>query len=470
MKHGARFTRSIPIVAAMLLSLAALFFTATPATAQGNVSANVTSSPSSGPVGTTITVSGSGWIMPDGTQVYFGYMVAPNCLIVPDSQAGTLSGGFFSGWFHWPQGTLLSTYMVCANVGGTTAIANTFSVLSASAPQISITPTTLTAGQQATITGANFFPAGTAVQLFWETAKGSIDFGITPVTSNNNGSISRTFTVPATALPGGSYMIEAVVGGSQPPALSASAPFTYTTPVHNPTPTPSPVPSRTSTPALSPTAAATKGTTPTVSSTTPAATQNPTTSQTPVLNTTSNDSSNASGSTPPNQPGSVLLIAGVIGSLVLLIALLAIVLLIRHKKARSRKMIRRATPAVGLNTNGVSPWQNGLSASPPLGKGMPGQFSPTSAWVAPPVNGGQAVSTNNGAPHGGTQAVSPSSKPLPFTPYTQLLQQSVGGSVATGKPVLAPYDPTLEAMKRQAQIGLFAVPGQHGDERPPSRR
>jgi hypothetical protein len=405
--------------------------------------------------------------MPDGTQVSFGYMVVESyCLIVPDSQTGTLSGGFFSGWFRWPQGTPLNTYTVCANVGGTTATANTFSVLSASAPQISITPTTLTAGQQATITGANFFPAGTAVQLFWETAKGSIDFGITPVTSNNNGSISRTFTVPATALPGGSYMIEAVVGRSQPPALSASAPFTYTTPAHNPTPTPS----RTSTPTLSPTAAATKGTTPTVSSTTPAATQNPTTSQTPVLNTTSNDSSNAGGSTPPNQSGSVLLIAGVIGSLVLLITLLAIVLLIRHKKARSRKMIRRATPAAGLNTNGVSPWQNGLSASPPLGKGMPGQFSPASAWVAPPVNGGQAVSTNNGATHGGTQAASPSSKPLPFTPYTQLLQQSVGGSVDTGKPVLAPYDPTLEAMKRQAQIGLFAVPGQHGDESPPSRR
>jgi hypothetical protein len=465
MKHGARFTRSIPIVAAMLLSLAALFFTATPATAQGDVTANVASSPSSGPVGTTITVSGSGWTMPDGTQVSFGYMdVESYCLIVPDSQEGILSGGFFSGWFHWPKGTLLSTYTVCANVGGTTATANTFSVLSASAPQISITPTTLTAGQQATITGANFFPAGTAVQLFWETVKGSIDFGITPVTSNNNGSISRTFTVPATALPGGSYMIEAVVGGSQPPALSASAPFTYTTPVLNPTPTPS----HTSTPTLSPTAAATKGTTPTVSSTTPAATQNPTTSQTPVINTTSNDSSNAGGSTPPNQPGSVLLIAGVIGSLVLLITLLAIVLLIRHKKARSRKMIRRATPAVGLNTNGVSPWQNGLSASPHLGKGMPGQFSP--AWVAPPVNGGQAVSTNNGAPHGGNIAVPPPSKPLPFTPYTQLLQQSVGGSVDTGKPVLAPYDPVLEAMKRQAQIGLFAVPGQHGDERLPSRR
>lgn len=180
---------------------------------------------------------------------------------------------------------------------------------------------------------------------------------------------------------------------------------------------------------------------------------------------------------PTNQPDSVLLIVGVIGSLVLVIALLAIVLLIRHKKARSRKMIRRATPAAGSNTNGVAPWQNGLSASRPLGNSMSnGQFPPAPVWVAQPVNGGQAypvgqtVSMNNGTPHGGNRAAPLSSKPLPFTPYTQLLQQSVGGSANAGKPALAPYDPLLEAMKRQAQIGLFAVPGQHGDERPLSRR
>src|SRR5260370_24668404 len=95
MKHGARFTSSIPIVAAMLLSLAALFFTATPATAQGSV------------------------------------------------------------------------------------------------PQISITPTTLTAGQQATITGANFFPAANGVQPFWETAEGSGSGGVTsPCSGLPTGSVT----------------------------------------------------------------------------------------------------------------------------------------------------------------------------------------------------------------------------------------------------------------------------------------
>ncbi|HKV01840.1 MAG TPA: hypothetical protein VJQ26_06935, partial [Ktedonobacteraceae bacterium] len=211
MKHGARFTRVVLIVASIMSCLAVLLFIAIhfilPAHAsRAAVSASVESSPSSGPVGTTITVSGSGWTEPDGTQVSFGYMTDSSCLPVTDSRTGTLTGGNFSGWFHWPQGTPLHTYTVCADDGNTTVTANTFTVLSEAAPQISISPTTLTVGQQATITGSNFFPAGTTVQLFWETANGRVVFGLNPAVSNNNGNIARTFTVPATTLPDGSYL------------------------------------------------------------------------------------------------------------------------------------------------------------------------------------------------------------------------------------------------------------------------
>jgi hypothetical protein len=62
----------------------------------------------------------------------------------------------------------------------------------------------------------------------------------------------------------------------------------------------------------------------------------------------------------------------------------------------------------------------------------------------------------------GEQPAQLSSIPLPFTPYTQLLQQPAGPDVRD--PVLVPDDPTLEAMKKQAQMGLFAVPGQRKDE------
>src|SRR6266699_266206 len=487
MKLGARFTRVVLIVASIMSCLAVLLFSALhfilPAHASSAiVKASVTSSPSSGPVGTTITVSGSGCTEPDGTQVSFGYMTNSSFLTVTDSQTGTLTGGNFSGWFHWPQGTPLGTYPVCADDGTTTVIDNTFTLLSESAAQISISPTTLTKGQQATITGSNFFPAGTTVQLFWETANGKVDFGLNPAVSNNNGNIVRTFTVPATTLPGGSYMIKAIVGGGQPPTLSASATFTYKAPVHSPTPTPSPSPvsNRPLPPQPSPTAtaAATPTLTTTASPTVPAATQTSNTGQTPTSNTptnTSTASSNSGGVTSTNQPGGTFLIAGASGSFILLIALLAAALLIRRKKSRSGIMTGQAHPAVGPNTNGALSWQNGFGNGVPLAVNNTAA-SPASSWIMPPVNGGQAdpypvsqvAPTHNGTPPIGEQPARLSSIPLPFTPYTQLLQQPAGDSAGpnVSDPVLVLYDPTLEAMKKQAQMGLFAVPGQRKDEVP----
>jgi hypothetical protein len=481
MKHGARFARVVLFVASIMSCFAVLLFIALhfilPAHAsRATVSARVESSPSSGPVGTTIAVSGSGWTEPDGTQVFIGYMTGSSCLHVTNSQTGTLSGGNFSGWFHWPQGTPLGTYTVCADDVTTTVADNTFTVLSESAAQISISPTTLTRGQQATITGSNFLPAGTTVQLSWETANGKVDFGLNSAVSNNNGNIVKTFTVPATTLPGGSYMIKAIVGGGQPPTLSASAPFTYKAPVPSPTPTPSPSPvsNRPLPPQPSPTAtvAATPTTTTTASPTVPAATQTSNTGQTPTLNTptnTSTTSSNSGGVTSTNQPGGAFLIAGVSGSSILLIALLAAALLVRRKKFRSGIMTGQAHPSVGPNTNGALSWQNGSANGVPLALNNTAA-SPASSWIMPPANGGQAdpypvsqvAPTHNGTSPMGEQPAQLSSIPLPFTPYTQLLQQPAGPDVSD--PVLVPNDPMLEAMKKQAQMGLFAVPGPRKDE------
>jgi hypothetical protein len=481
MKHGARFARVVLFVASIMSCFAVLLFIALhfilPAHAsRATVSARVESSPSSGPVGTTIAVSGSGWTEPDGTQVFIGYMTGSSCLHVTNSQTGTLSGGNFSGWFHWPQGTPLGTYTVCADDVTTTVADNTFTVLSESAAQISISPTTLTRGQQATITGSNFLPAGTTVQLSWETANGKVDFGLNSAVSNNNGNIVKTFTVPATTLPGGSYMIKAIVGGGQPPTLSASAPFTYKAPVPSPTPTPSPSPvsNRPLPPQPSPTAtvAATPTTTTTASPTVPAATQTSNTDQTPTLNTptnTSTTSSNSGGVTSTNQPGGAFLIAGVSGSSILLIALLAAALLVRRKKFRSGIMTGQAHPSVGPNTNGALSWQNGSANGVPLALNNTAA-SPASSWIMPPANGGQAdpypvsqvAPTHNGTSPMGEQPAQLSSIPLPFTPYTQLLQQPAGPDVSD--PVLVPNDPMLEAMKKQAQMGLFAVPGPRKDE------
>lgn len=482
MKHGARLTSGICLAVSVMLCLAAsLYITArfvSPADAKrGRIVGSVESSPSSGPVGAIITVSGAGWSEADGTQVSFGYMIADNCSIVADSQVGTLSGGSFSGWFRWPVGTALAMYTVCAVIGSTTATANTYTLLSASAPQVSISPTTLTAGTQATIRGSNYFPAGTIVQLSWQSMSGSVDFSINPATSNSNGSISRTFTVPTTTLASGSYMIVAIVGGGHPSTLSSLATFAYNAPAPKPSPTPSPRPDPTPTQNLAPTATATVGTTPTGDSATPAVTQN--TGQIPTSNTTGN----TGGTTAINLQSRMVQIVAVAVSLVLLIAILATVLLTRRRKAHSRPATGREIPGTAPATNGLLSSQNGLGSNSALvnGKLFPvadGPISPIPSWsTLPGHNGsissvpiGQMFPTNNGMPPMGKLSTQLSPAQMQYSPYIHLLHQSAGesaGAVANGSATAAD-DQTLEAIKRQVQMGLFAAPRQRQGGRPPS--
>ena len=463
MKHGARLPSRVCLVASVVLCLAAFFYTAlviSPAHAiRAAVTGSIQSSPSSGPVGATITVSGSGWTGEDGTQISFGYMTGSKCSNVANSQVGTIQSGSFSGWFSWPQGTPLGTYTVCAILEGTTYKTNTYTVLSESVPQISISPTVLTAGKQATITGSNYLPAGTAVQLSWQTVNGSTaDFSIAPTISDSNGSISTTFTVPTSTLPSDSYMIVATGGGSQPPTLSSSVTFTYNAPVNTPTPaprpSPDPNPTQNTSPATTATVLSTPLATPTIGSTASAVSQNTGTSQTPTSNTIVNTGS----TTATYRPINLFQIAGIAGSLALLVAILTLVLFVRRKKAHTKKMMMRKNPSVEPTTYGAMPLQNGLGSSSALGNGMPlpmnygpittipvGLTSSANGGSMNPVPTGQAVQTN---------------KEIQFSPYIHLLQQPSGvnaGPVEDNSATVL-NDPDLEVIKKQVQMGLFATP------------
>src|SRR5260370_3156295 len=99
---------------------------------------SISSSPSSGPVGATISVNGSGWSEPDGEKISLGYMIESYCSIVPNEQGSTFKSGSFSGSLHLPNGTPLGTYSICATFGSRTAVANPFTVLTESSPQINI--------------------------------------------------------------------------------------------------------------------------------------------------------------------------------------------------------------------------------------------------------------------------------------------------------------------------------------------
>ena len=79
-------------VSVMLCLVVSLYLVASyvsPAFAARNDVPSISSSPSAGPVGAVVTVSGSGWFVPDGTPVAFGFSTGFDCNIVSDAQPGT---------------------------------------------------------------------------------------------------------------------------------------------------------------------------------------------------------------------------------------------------------------------------------------------------------------------------------------------------------------------------------------------
>jgi hypothetical protein len=428
MKYGARLVSSVCLATSVVFCFSVMFYSTvhfvTRVHAQRvSTTGSISSSPSSGPVAATISVSGSGWSHePDSEQVSLGYMIATYCTIVSDAQAGTFKKGSFSGSLHLPNNTPLGTYSICATFGNTTAVANTYTVLTESSPQIKFSLAMQAGVQQATITGSNYFPADT----------------ITPAVSNNNGLISRTFIVPPT-IASGSYKIVANV--AQQPTLSSSVAFTYNalTPTPTPSPTPPPASDPTPTQHLSPTAAttavATPILTPTIAATALVSSQNTNTGQTPT------SGSNTSNNSSTNQLTKFALIGSIIGVVALLATILIIVLFIRRKKARSIDIV----PTVGPMPGSSMSWQNNQFGSTPY----------------PVNNGSMAVS-----PPWPVASTPPSPQKLQVSPYTHLLQQPEGGSSGlTNEPAKGTQDDLdIESIKRQVQIGLFATPGNRRDD------
>lgn len=225
------------LIAGLLLALLAVVFswgtlTPLPVFASARVStvtANFSTSPSEGPVGTVVAVHISGLNFPDGTQVRLGEtpVFSSGCTVVANSLVGTVQQQTFSGWLRWPSTTGTGWFQVCARVGASKVLpgfTGFFRVLSATPPQVTVAPTALTANKQATVTGANFLPAGTSVNLLWQAAGGGQTLALGTVTSDNTGAFTQTFTVPAKASTG-SYVVMATVGSGQPPTLSASTTF-----------------------------------------------------------------------------------------------------------------------------------------------------------------------------------------------------------------------------------------------------
>ncbi|WP_322480621.1 IPT/TIG domain-containing protein, partial [Thermogemmatispora sp.] len=196
------------------------------AQAASRESGTLSISPSSGPAGTVITVSGSGWTqLSDGSQVLLGYS-QQDCLLgytpANNSQPGTVQSGSFSGWLVLPGNLAAGTYKICALIGATPTSAGSYTLLSSASPALSISPAKVTAGQTATIIGSNFLPGGTLITLVLQAGNTSINLG--NVTSDSQGNFTRTIVIPTGLV--GPAQIKASVGSGSPPTLSASVSFT----------------------------------------------------------------------------------------------------------------------------------------------------------------------------------------------------------------------------------------------------
>ncbi|HEU5378109.1 MAG TPA: hypothetical protein VFV38_22020 [Ktedonobacteraceae bacterium] len=348
------------------------------------------SSPSQGPVGAVIAVTGANLRSTDGTKVQVGYTLNfMDCNAVADSRGGVITNHAFSGWFRWPTNTGTGVFGVCALVGSRTLFVSTYRVLTDAVPQVTVTPTTPGAGKQARVTGANFLPSGTSVNLVWRSVNGGQTLALGTVTSDSTGAFTSTFTVPARAS-SGSYTITATVGSSQPPTLSASKTFHVNGMTIVVVPTATARPSPTATLAVSPTA--------TARSTPPGSIQ-------PTHTNTS-----------AGRPGMLMPIASG-GLLLVMVALVAGVLVVR----RQRSLV--ATPS----TDGFS-WA-GSSATGPGGASSPGAASGPGAFAE------QTVPNRPFMPHAVTAPVRGDVSAIPFDPaLAEAMRQAQVSLFATPRP------------------------------------
>lgn len=317
--------RVVCVVGVFLPLLAALFFLASPpafAAPHLFVARNITSSPSQGPAGAVIVVTGSRLTSPDGTQIDLGYSTNfSNCVAATETQPGIVQNGAFSGWFRWPASTGTGDFEVCASVHGSNSpfFVGMYQVLSATPPQITIAPSTPGAGKQAMVTGANFLPAGTSVRLVWPAANGLPSVSLGTATSDNNGAFSQAITVPAHAI-SGTYSLEALAGTGQPPTMSASTTFHVNGIVIVAVPTPTVSASPTAAP--SPTTAATS----TVTSNAPG-----------IGHTVNLNGNNIGGGT------NLLIPVALVGFVIVVAALVAGVFIVRRQRALA--LVQAAGPA-----------------------------------------------------------------------------------------------------------------------------
>ncbi len=239
-----------------------------------------------GPVGTNVTISGSGMNPNDSYQI--GYATQDiGCSSGFQAFSGLSAntdgnGNFQSLTFAWPSSVanVGTVYYICAQDSSNSQAQSqaTFQVAASQPPAITLTPVAASTptgasttppsgfypGSTVQISGANFLPGGASLLVYLTTSpiQQQSDMNkavqLPPVngqgaTSQSDGTVSVTVQIP-TSQAVGNYFIYVVSSDSQQgilPSLVAGAPVTLGN-APTPTPTATPSPSPTATPGTTP--------------------------------------------------------------------------------------------------------------------------------------------------------------------------------------------------------------------------
>jgi hypothetical protein len=185
------------------------------------LSPSISLSPSSGPPGTSITVTGTNFLAGAPGIVWFDTngngAVDPGEPNVPVTASAT---GTFTATLIVPD-VAATTYQIRADVpsGGSVEASASFTV---STPSITISPTSGPPGTSITVTGSNFKLGATVTIFFDLNGNGLVDPGesVGTVTASSSGAFSTT--VPAPTLPFGSKDVRATDG------VNTASPQTFT--------------------------------------------------------------------------------------------------------------------------------------------------------------------------------------------------------------------------------------------------
>ncbi len=159
------------------------------ATATFSVAQNITLNPTTGPSGTTVTITGNGFGASKAITIKY------NNISVTTSPASvtTNTTGYFTATFTVPVGSA-GTYEVLVSDGTNTATANFVSTTDATISQTTTTTDPGSVGMSLTVTGVGFTPSHEV----------TVTYSLTPTTSdtlatdttNASGNFDVTFTIP----------------------------------------------------------------------------------------------------------------------------------------------------------------------------------------------------------------------------------------------------------------------------------